>query len=327
MNKKIIDSLAWWIPVRKYRDKFRDYINNKFKNHIIGNIVLITGQNCNLKCKECANFSPYLRGILPFYSSQDIINDLKILTKNIEFEQLQIQGGEFFIHPEQYKILKYIARNKKIKNILIATNGMIIPNEKILDLIKKNKNISVRISNYGNINNAQSLKLKDKLDKYGVNNWMHLFASGNCYWNYCGDINMERLSRDEMLYYYKNCIFAKYCLTLENGLVSICSRATIAHLVQNFELSDKCGIYIRDNFNLSKFLKFAEEKPPVEACYYCYGTEGKQIIPAEQMNIEELQEALNYVKARQDKTRQDKTRQDKTRQDLVIFEYTNKKAA
>ena len=320
VNKRIIDTLAWWIPVRKWRDNFRVYINNKFKNYTIDNIVLITGQNCNLKCRECANFSPYLRGILPFYSAEDIINDLRILTKNIELKHLQIQGGEFFIHPQQYKILKYISRNKKIKRILIATNGMVIPHKRVLDLIKENKNIRIRISNYGDINNTQSLKLKDKLDNYGINHFMHTFARGNSYWSYCGDINMERLSEEEMLYYYNNCIFAKYCLTLENGLVSICSRATIAHLVQNFEFSDKCGIYIRENFNLSNFLLFAKERSPVEACYYCYGTKGKQIIPAEQMNKEELQEALNYIKTRQDKTRQDKTR-------LVIFEYTNKKVA
>ena len=304
MNKKIIDNIAWWIPIRKLRDNFRNYINNKFCNHTIDRIVLITGQNCNLKCKECANFSPYLRTILPFYSSKNIINDLKILTKNIEFKELQIQGGEFFIHPEQYKILQYISRNKKIKNIMIATNGMIIPHKRILDLIKDNKNIYIRISNYGDINNTQSLKLKEKLDKYGIKNFMHLFANGNSYWQYCGDINMERLSYEEMMRSYNTCVFAKYCLTLENGFVSICSRATIAHIVQNFEFSDKCGIYIRDNFNTSKFLKFAEEKPPVEACYYCYGTQGKQILPAEQVNKEEWEEVLLFV----DKIRAEQSR-------------------
>ena len=316
MNRKTIDKIAWWIPIRKWRDGFRNYINNKFCNHTIDRIVLITGQNCNLKCKECANFSPYLRKILPFYSGENIIYDLKILTKNIELEELQIQGGEFFIHPEQYKILKYISRNKKIKNIMIATNGMVIPHKRILDLIKNNKNICVRISNYGDINNIQSLKLKEELDKYGIKNFMHLFANGDSYWSYCGDINMQRLSYKEMMHSYNTCVFAKYCLTLENGFVSICSRATIAHIVQNFEFSDKCGVYIRDNFNPSQFLKFAEDKPPVEACYYCYGTEGKQIIPAEQINKEEWQEVLNYSKYNSDKTRL-----------LAMIEYANKKAA
>ncbi|WP_302368600.1 radical SAM protein, partial [Brachyspira aalborgi] len=304
MNKKIIDNIAWWIPIRKWRDNFRNYMHSKIDIPTLPNLVFITNQKCNLKCKNCANFSPYLSQIIPYYKANELINDLKAITKHMNIWQLQLQGGEFFIHPEQYKILQYISRNKKIKNIMIATNGMIIPHKRILDLIKDNKNIYIRISNYGDINNTQSLKLKEKLDKYGIKNFMHLFANGDSYWSYCGDVNMERLSYKEMMNSYNNCIFAKVCLTLENGFVSICSRATIAHVVQNFEFSDKCGIYIRDNFNPSKFLKFAEEKPPVEACYYCYGTQGKQILPAEQVNKEEWEEVLLFV----DKIRAEQSR-------------------
>ena len=137
---------------------------------------------------------------------------------------------------------------------------------------------------------------------------------------------MERLSYKEMMNSYNNCIFAKACLTLENGFVSICSRATIAHIVQNFEFSDKCGIYIRDNFNPSKFLKFAEEKPPVEACYYCYGTQGKQILPAEQVNKEEWEEVLLFVdKIRAEQSRAEQSRAEQSR--AVMFEYAYRKTA
>ena len=325
MNKKIIDNIAWWIPIRKLRDNFRNYMHSKIDIPTLPNLVFITNQKCNLKCKNCANFSPYLSQIIPYYKSNELINDLKTITKHMNIWQLQIQGGEFFVHPEYEKILNYIIINKRIKTVTLATNGIIIPKDNILKNIKRSKKIHIRISSYGKINNNTAIKLKDKLEKLKIPFSYHKFATGDYMWSYCGDVNMERLSYEEMMRSYNTCVFAKYCLTLENGFVSICSRATIAHIVQNFEFSDKCGIYIRDNFNPSKFLKFAEEKPPVEACYYCYGTQGKQILPAEQVNKEEWEEVLNYSKYII-ATRQDKTRQDKTRI-LAMIEYTNKKVA
>lgn len=302
VNKKIIDTLAWWIPIRKLRDNFRDYLYSKISIPTLPNLVFITNQKCNLKCKNCANFSPYFSEIMPYYESGQLINDLKTITKYMNILQLQLQGGEFFVHPEYEKILDYIIKNKRIKSVLLATNGIIIPKDNILIKIKQSKKIHIRISSYGKINNNTATKLKNRLEELEIPYFYHKFVSGDFMWQYCGGVNMERLSYEEMMYSYNNCTFAKLCLTLENGLVSICSRATVAHLVQNFEFSDRCGIYIRDNFNPSKLLKFAQEKPPVEACYYCYGTEGKSIIPAEQMNKEELKEALNYIKLRQDKT-------------------------
>ena len=41
MNKKLIDNISWWIPIRKWRDNFRNYINNRFNKHIVKRIVLI----------------------------------------------------------------------------------------------------------------------------------------------------------------------------------------------------------------------------------------------------------------------------------------------
>ncbi|MEI0479076.1 radical SAM protein [Brachyspira pulli] len=289
-----INKIVWWIPIKSIRDRVREHLILKSTNRSIKRIVLITGQNCNLKCKNCANFSPYLSKKFPFYDAKDIINDLKILTKYLELQELQIQGGEFFIHPEQYDILNYIIKNKKIKKLIIATNGVLIPKDNVMKLISTSHKIIVRISNYGEINNEKALKLIEEIKKYNIKYYMHKFANGNSMWSYCGDINMKRLSDDEMLKYYSKCIFARDCLTIENGFISICSRATIAHVIQGFNITDKDGIFIRDkNTTANKIIDFANKKPPVEACYYCYGSSGKPIKPAEQMSKDEIIAAMN----------------------------------
>ena len=116
MNKKTIDNIAWWIPIKKWRDNFRNYMHSKIDIPTLPNLVFITNQKCNLKCKNCANFSPYLSQILPYYKANDLIKDLKTITKYMNIWQLQLQGGEFFVHPEYEKILNmWIRRYRNMK--------------------------------------------------------------------------------------------------------------------------------------------------------------------------------------------------------------------
>ncbi|CRF35330.1 hypothetical protein BRSU_2583 [Brachyspira suanatina] len=34
MTKNIIDKFVWWIPIKKYRNSFRNYLTHKYKDHI-----------------------------------------------------------------------------------------------------------------------------------------------------------------------------------------------------------------------------------------------------------------------------------------------------
>ena len=307
----LVNKIAWFIPFRKIRDNFRygllEYIEKKRELYTIKNLVFITNQKCNLKCKDCANFSPYLSDILNFYDYKKLVSDLELITKKMNIYNLQIQGGEFFLHPNYDDFVNYVIENKKIENIVIATNGTIIPNDNTLIKIKDSNKIMIRISNYGKVNEVISKRLKDKLDEIGIKNMIYEFSLEEALWTKCGGYDQKRLSEEEMLKYYNSCGFAKYCLTLEDGFISICSRSTVAHKVQNFTISEKDGVNLRNkNFSFNKLIEFKTKLPPVEACYYCYGggSIAEKVKPAIQMNKEELDFAYSYM---QDKTRQDKT--------------------
>ena len=56
MNKKIIDNIAWWIPIRKWRDNFRNYMHSKIDIPTLPNLVFITNQKCNLNVKTALIF-------------------------------------------------------------------------------------------------------------------------------------------------------------------------------------------------------------------------------------------------------------------------------
>jgi hypothetical protein len=81
-----------------------------------------------------------------------------------------------------------------------------------------------------------------------------------------------------------NCPF-KGCLTLENGSISKCSRATVAHHIQKFECDDLVGgLLIRKSLTSRKLLDFINNNNPVTACYYCNPV-GNKIPAAIQLTI------------------------------------------
>lgn len=306
--------------------RFKDDLLKKYCN-VMSSIVLIVGQNCTLKCKNCANFSPYLANKLPFYNAEEIIADLHAITNEAKLEHLQVQGGEFFLHPQSEQILDSIISNDRILNVTIATNATIIPKDSILQKIKDSKKIMIRMSNYGLVNEKTAKRLESKLKELEIPNMIYNFALNTSFWAKCGEPNMKKLSTKEMLYYFNQCFFGKYCLTMENGFITRCSRATIAHLVQGFNLNKNDGLFLNIGmkrefstygnldsinathgggvnsmleskipFSFKNLESFLKNYKPITACYYCYGTAGEQIIAGEQFSKKELQQIKESAK-------------------------------
>ncbi|MCX2717606.1 radical SAM protein [Helicobacter sp. MIT 21-1697] len=289
------------------------FLKRKYLN-FIERIVVISGQNCSLKCKHCANFSPYLAKIIPFYPYEEICQDIAELTKHTQIKTLQFQGGEFFLHPNATQILQYTAQNPRIHRIIIATNATIVPKDSLLRIIKESGKITLRLSNYGIVNMKGIQRLESALKEWEIPYYSHHFVHQQDTWVDCGNVKMARLKDKIVQKIFKECIFGKECLTMENGFISKCSRATIAHLVQNFALSKDCGLLINPKtqrafsaftpleigggggvklpelpeFNFENLQNFLSAQTPLQACYYCYGTSGQEIPAGVQLSKEEL---------------------------------------
>lgn len=60
-------------------------------------LVLVVGQACSLKCKNCANFAPYAPKEMLHYSFADIQRSLTVIWNALGgIQKVQIQGGEPF---------------------------------------------------------------------------------------------------------------------------------------------------------------------------------------------------------------------------------------
>jgi len=266
---------------------------NLYKLDNIPFLVFISGQACTLKCKYCGNFSPYFslggggdNNKYSFYDHKKICNDIKRITKRISISKIQIQGGEFFLHKNAKEILVDINKNEKISEIVISTNGTIIPNKDILSLLSNNKKITIRISNYKCIGKEKIDALKEILTLHNINYWIFNFFGNDSKWIKFQGLSAYRLNESDVESYYKNCPF-KNCLTLENGYISRCSRAVIAHHAQKFSIKGY-GVNIRKIGGIKALKAFIMNDSPVSACFYCHEQNSELIDAAEQMTQEEI---------------------------------------
>lgn len=126
---------------------------------------------CTLRCEKCITFHPYWKDkrepkvdeltetIDAFFNVVDYVFTMKLF------------GGEALLYRKLDKIIEYIGKkyNSKIGYFAIITNGTIIPEKKILELLKK-YNVYVSISDYSDEVNYKNKidKLCDELEKYGI---------------------------------------------------------------------------------------------------------------------------------------------------------------
>jgi organic radical activating enzyme len=126
---------------------------------------------CTLKCKNCNMYIPY-HGFGENISMENVKENIDLLFRKIDKVYVFcLLGGEPLMHPHLEEIIEYIGSKykEKIVNLEITTNGMIIPNEKLLKSCYKHK-VLFNISDYSkNITYPQSIGCFQKtLDLSGI---------------------------------------------------------------------------------------------------------------------------------------------------------------
>lgn len=115
---------------------------------------------CSLKCEKCVFFTPYWRDKLDM-DVHKVMSDVDSYFSCVDYVfDMQIVGGEPLLHRQLSQILEYIGSKyrKQIGFLGIITNGTIIPNKEVLDVLKK-YDIWVSISDY-----TEEVKYDGKID-------------------------------------------------------------------------------------------------------------------------------------------------------------------
>ncbi len=132
------------------------------------NVFLLT--NCNLKCKGCSQFTPYI--VKHRYNSADSVKEsLDHFFSVYDYvKDLVLVGGETMLYRELGSICSFIEGRfqEKYHELKIFTNGLVVPHKDVLEELAGISRVHIYISDYtGGIEEDTNL-LIDELRRYRI---------------------------------------------------------------------------------------------------------------------------------------------------------------
>ena len=224
--------------------------------------VVITPK-CNLRCAGCANLMPCYAKTVPHVDVKTVKASIDaLLTASKRVTELKLIGGEPFLHPQLSEIVQYAANNPKIKNIIITTNGSVIPKGENLTSMVRDK-VIVNISDYPMVDSG---KLTNALDQHKIKYEMVEFEN----WSDYGDTNKRSLPDHILERSFRECASAE-CKTILNGQLFICPRAAHGRelsIIPDSE-NDFVELLHEEPKQLREKIKRLYSLPYTTACDYC----------------------------------------------------------
>jgi organic radical activating enzyme len=269
-------------------------IENKFVMKRCG--IIIT-YRCNLKCKLCTAYSPYY-DIPPHFEYEDLAKSIDKYFDLVSYVgKFTISGGEPMVHKDLVKIISHTLKYKnQFDFIEIISNGTVVPNSDLMNIIKDNKDkIKFLIDDYGK---NLSTKIKDIQELFETNNIRHDIRGNNIEDAHCngwidfGDFSQKLFSQDEIEKLFSKCALPQkmnFCFTIKKGEIHPCGpsyRCMELSIIQKnkdeyvdlFDESETKEDKQRKIFNI-------QNTKSLSACAYCNGMceDSPRFPPAEQL--------------------------------------------
>lgn len=269
------------------------------------NISLI----CNLKCKLCTTFSPYNTDTK--FPAVDELNEyMDRLFRIADYaEHFSISGGEPLLYKQLPEFIENLLRySEKIGRIEIVTNGTIIPNEQLLNVVKKfdGKFYRFLVDNYGKDLSTKIPEINNVLSKSGLpfiirnNNAEDAYCGG---WFDLGSLEKKIHSPEESEEVFSKCAQVQkinLCFGITKGILSPCQPVyQRLYLGQKVDPNDYIDL-MDDSLSIEEQRKKVENiyhTKCFETCSYCNGwCEGDQrFVPAIQLTDDEIR-AIKQLK-------------------------------
>ena len=238
----------------------RDKLNIKYID------IMIT-EKCSMKCKDCSNLMQYYQ--------KPINSDLNLLLESIDkvmksvdkLFEFRVLGGDPFMNKEIGKIIRHLKTYNQVSQIVIYTNGTILPKGENLEELKDPK-ILMDITNYGHLSKNHD----NLIDLCKKENIPYLTTIPK--WTDSGRINYQKKSKEKLKFMFKNCCTNDY-MTLLNGKLYRCPFS--ANTMNLNAIPIKVNEYIdlektHTSSELKKEIIDLYHKPEyLTACNYCNG--------------------------------------------------------
>jgi organic radical activating enzyme len=236
---------------------------------------------CTMNCRHCNTKIPYFSNAthLKPVSFDVFKEDIDTLLKSIDFIYcFGFVGGEPLLNKELANMISYALKQKKIRNVFLATNCTILPSKELISAMNAGSHkFAVQISDYRNVGNIKNFTVKyDEFKKLLIENNIKFTAPHEKYganWQSMPDIFKDNQDVLKVKSVYDSC-FGRYCNILCDGILSQCTLAV--YISRNMELT--AGIenelvnirkYKSPNELTKKMIQFYS-RPYSEFCHYCH---------------------------------------------------------
>lgn len=231
-----------------YAPVYAMYTQNRL---LLSSICFIPSTACNLKCRDCLNFTTYLPSF-EVRGMEELKKDVDLLFKWVDYTQrFQISGGDPLLYPHLNELIVYIGEHyiSQIGYFEMVINGTVIPSDETCRLMKKYE-MKIFLDNYTEAISEKMncregiIKQFESFDIHWVDNtvkeWFDLdiFHTDN---RYMGEAGLKE--------YYDLCNNPWHCF--EHGKMYACNFARYA---------EKTGLHKENNESWLDFRKMTEDR-------------------------------------------------------------------
>ena len=242
--------------LRHWRDKWK-------RREVLSRVLIVATTRCTLNCDKCGMHIPDVK-YQQDVPSNELISDIKFLLSSVDqIYNITFTGGETFLHPNLEEIIRTCFVPDKVGDIVVQTNGTIVPNEHVLAALKETK-ARVQISRYPAALQPNVGKVKDVLNENGIH-YSHLSST---FWN---DSELGQPQEGPMRRF--DVCALQLCFPLMDGKLYRCAESAISlreELLPDCR-EDYIDIRATDPDSFRTQWRQLLKKNCVSTCAYCLG--------------------------------------------------------
>ncbi|MGI5922912.1 MAG: radical SAM protein [Lentisphaeria bacterium] len=244
---------------------------------VFPSVEYVVTTRCSLRCRDCSNYIPY---IPPGNHYTATLDDFKKDVSNFlcgvdGINLFGILGGEPLLNKELPAIMEYACGEKRIKHVLITTNGTQMISPELLAVLKKYRNkCSVAISNYtANKELSSILKswdIKKLLQQHGIS----CGIDENLSWVQTNKFQDMKRSEDELKAHFKSC--DSFAYSILHGRLYVCPLASSFAALKLYESKASDYIDLTTPCTPQDFIDFLKNDC-WSACNFCTTSRTEQV--------------------------------------------------
>lgn len=240
----------------------------------LDSLQISVGDKCNLRCKDCTNFIPYMKETKN-RTLDSLVEDVDALFKKIDYiRYMPIIGGETLLFEYLEDFVGYLLEtySDQIGQLWVYTNGTLPDrlNGNLLDTLQRNSSkIHFFVSNYTHNNPKLTNQFKKFIERLEIEEISYTYID-NFIWNDTGVSEMRKREHTDLGNFVSMC--SQPCRDYENGKIYYCAIAKYAGKAFGIhDYKNEIEICKLSNKGIVEFVLGYIDSGFLEICKYCNG--------------------------------------------------------